>query len=119
MHERVQNDPLFLQQWPEFSPDRIWLRLVLRRRSYVSLRKWCNSLDEGVAGFFFCGVIGCRCSGSRRGTLVEGPDLQAVDVEVLPGGERLVAKCSAPVGGAAVQFGVQPQTKVPAAEKRW
>lgn len=50
--------------------------------------------------------------------LVEGPDLQAVDVEVLPCGERLVAKGSAPVRGATEQFGVQPQTKVPAAEKR-
>lgn len=57
-------------------------------------------------------------AGVGRRTLVEGPHLQAVDVEVLPGGERLVVERGALVRGAAVQLGVQPQTEVAAAEER-
>lgn len=81
-------------------------------------KEWCaaDSGEGGVAVFFLEGGCGCRCSG--RGSLVEGPDLQAVDVEVLPAGERLVAECGALVSGAAVQLGVQPQAKVTAVEKR-
>lgn len=67
---------------------------------------------------FTWGGVGCRCRGSGRRTLVEGPDFQAVDVEVLLAGERLVAECGAPAGEAAVELSVQPQTKVAAAETR-
>ena len=50
-------------------------------------------------------------------TLFEGPDLQTVDVEVLPGGQWLVVKGGTFGGGASVQLGVQPKTKLAAAEK--
>lgn len=98
------------------------LCVVLRREGYVCLKRVvCSGLGRRGRGgggvfFFLEGGSGCRCSG--RGSLVEGPDLQAVDVEVLPAGERLVAECGALVSGAAVQLGVQPQAKVTAAEKR-
>lgn len=49
--------------------------------------------------------------------LLEGPDLQTVDVEVLLGGERLVVEGGAFGGGASVQLGVQPQAQLTAAEE--
>lgn len=49
--------------------------------------------------------------------LLEGPDLQAVDVEVLLRGERLVVEGGAFGGGASVQLGVQPQTQLTPAEE--
>lgn len=49
--------------------------------------------------------------------LLEGPDLQTVDVEVLLGGERLVVEGGALGGGASVQLSVQPQTQLTAAEE--
>lgn len=49
--------------------------------------------------------------------LLEGPDLQAVDVEVLLGGEGLVVEGGAFVGGASVQLGVQPQAQLAAAKE--
>lgn len=54
--------------------------------------------------------------------LLEGPDFQAVDVEVLLGGKGLVVEGGAFGGGASVQLGVQPQTQLtPAGEdtKSW
>lgn len=50
--------------------------------------------------------------------LLEGPDLQTVDVEVLLGGQRLVVEGCAFGGGASVQLGVQPQTQLTTAEER-
>lgn len=44
--------------------------------------------------------------------LIEGPDLQTVDVEVLLGGQWLVVECRAFGGGASVQLSVQPQTQL-------
>lgn len=49
--------------------------------------------------------------------LLEGPDLQTVDVEVLLGGEGLVVEGGAFVGGASVQLGVQPQAQLAAAKE--
>ena len=48
--------------------------------------------------------------------LLEGPDLHAVDVEVLLRGQRLVVEGGAFGGGAPVQLGVQPQTQLTPAE---
>lgn len=55
-----------------------------------------------------------RCPKQVR--LLEGPDLQAVDVEVLLGGERLVVEGGAFGGGAPVQLRVQPQTQLATAQ---
>lgn len=95
--------------------------MVLRREGYVCLKRVvCSGLGRRGAWrcfvFFWRGVADADAAGAGR--LVEGPDLQAVDVEVLLAGERLVAECGALVSGAAVQLGVQPQAKVTAAEKR-
>lgn len=57
---------------------------------------------------------------SEQVRLLEGPDLHAVDVEVLLGGERLVVEGGAFGGGASVQLGVQPQTQLtPADMDKW
>ena len=50
--------------------------------------------------------------------LLEGPDLQTVDVEVLLGGERLVVERGTFCGGASVQLGIQPETQLTAAEEK-
>lgn len=50
--------------------------------------------------------------------LIEGPDFQTVDVEVLLGGEWLVVEGRASGGGASVQLGVQPQTQLTTARER-
>lgn len=49
--------------------------------------------------------------------LLEGPDLQAVDVEVLLGGEWLVVEGRAFGGGASVQLSIQPQTQLTTAQE--
>lgn len=53
-------------------------------------------------------------AGGQAG-LLKGPDLHAVDVEVLPDGERLVVEGGTLGGGPSVQLGVQPQTQLPPA----
>lgn len=50
--------------------------------------------------------------------LIEGPDFQTVDVEVLLGGEWLVVEGRASGGGASVQLSVQPQTQLTTARER-
>lgn len=50
--------------------------------------------------------------------LIEGPDFQTVDVEVLLGGEWLVVEGRASGGGASVQLSVQPQTQLTSARER-
>lgn len=45
-------------------------------------------------------------------SLLKGPDFQAVDVEVLLGGEWLVVEGGTFGGGAPVQLRVQPQTQL-------
>lgn len=49
--------------------------------------------------------------------LLEGPDLQTVDVKVLLGGQWLVVKGGTFGGGPSVQLGVQPQTQLTTAEE--
>lgn len=63
---------------------------------------------------------GCLNICSRGGVswgLLEGPDLHTVDVEVLLGGQRLVVKRGACGGGSSVQFSIQPQTQLTAAQQ--
>lgn len=50
--------------------------------------------------------------------LLEGPDLQTVDVEVLLGGERLVVEGGTFGGGASVQLSIQPQTQLTPGKER-
>lgn len=50
-------------------------------------------------------------------SLLKGPDFQAVDVEVLLGGEWLVVEGGTFGGGAPVQLRVQPQTQLTTAEE--
>lgn len=47
--------------------------------------------------------------------LLEGPNLHAVDIEVLLGGQWLVVKGGAFGGGSSVQFSIQPQAQMTAA----
>lgn len=48
--------------------------------------------------------------------LLEGPDLQAVDAEILLGGERLVVEGGTFGGGAPIQLRVKPQTQLATAQ---
>lgn len=48
--------------------------------------------------------------------LLEAPDLQAVDVEVLLSGEGLVVEGGTAVGGSPVQLSIQPETQLTTGE---